>query len=70
MRELTNILKEINSKSSFEEYFNNSKNEIKYFMNEFIDSIIQSILIQSYIIGKDGDNIYWFNNWYWSNSMG
>jgi len=45
MRELTNILKEINSKSSIEEYFNNSKNEIKYFMNEFIDSIVQNILI-------------------------
>ena len=57
MKELTNILKEINSKSSIEEYFNNSEKEIKYFTNEFIDSIIQNILIQSYVIGKDGDDI-------------
>ena len=57
MKELTNILKEINSKSSIEEYFNNNKKDIQFFINDFIDPIIDYIINQSYVQGKDGDDI-------------
>ena len=57
MKELTNILKDINSKSSIEQYFNNNEKEINFFKNTFIDNIVQIIISQSYVIGKDGDDI-------------
>ena len=57
MKELTNILKEINSKSSIEEYFDNNEKEIKFFIKDFIDPVVEYITSQSYVQGKDGDDI-------------
>ena len=57
MKELTNILKEINSKSSIEEYFNNNEKDIQFFINDFIEPVVDNIINQSYVQGKDGDDI-------------
>jgi len=57
MKEIINILKDINAKASIEAYFDNNEDEIKYFMNGFIDFIVQNILEQPYVFGKDADDI-------------
>ena len=55
--ELNNIIKDILTKESIEEYFNNNEDDIKYFMEEFLKKIVDIILKSFEIYGKDGDEI-------------
>ena len=57
MEKIIDILKEINSKQSLEEYFVNNEEALKYFLNEFIGTVINSILSKPHIKGKNGDDI-------------
>ena len=56
MKELTSMLQEILSKNSLEEYFTNPTT-LNYFMTEFLQDVINNILIQPIIYGEDGDQI-------------
>ena len=55
--EINNIIKDILTKESIEEYFNNNEDDIKYFMEEFLKKIVDIILKSFEIYGKDGDEI-------------
>ena len=57
MKELIQILNEILSKDSLEEYFNNNEKDLKYFMTDFMQEITHKILIQPVVYGEDGDEI-------------
>ena len=57
MKKLKKMLEEINSKFSLEDYFENSKEELNFFMENFLSEIISNILAKSYIAGNDGDDI-------------
>ena len=56
MEKIIAILKDIVSKDSLEEFFEN-ENEITFFSNKFIPSILENIGNQSYVHGKNGDDI-------------
>ena len=58
MINLTNILKDILSKEiSLEEYFNNDPKLLEYFCGDFIKNVINYILLQPVIFGKNGHDI-------------
>ena len=57
MENLIVILEQIISKSSLEEYFGNDQKTQKFFMTDFIHSVITNILKQPYVYGKNGDDI-------------
>ena len=57
MENLIVILEQIISKSSLEEYFGNDQKTQKFFMTDFIHSVIINILKQPYVYGKNGDDI-------------
>ena len=57
MKEVKKMLQEINTKFSLEEYFENSQEDINFFMEYFLSEIISTILAKSYIAGNDGDDI-------------
>ena len=57
MKEIINILEEINSKKSLEDYFENNQEDIKYFSETFVKDVITHILSQSYVYGNEGDDI-------------
>ena len=54
---LTNMLNEMLTKDSLEEYFSNDEQVLNFFMNDFYKDVIQNILIQPKIYGEDGDKI-------------
>ena len=55
--ELTNMIKEMLTKESLEEYFSNNEENLTYFMGEFLQDVIGNILIQPKIYGNNGDDI-------------
>ena len=57
MEKIINILKDINSKKSLEEYFDNNEKDLQYFLDTFIQTVMLSILNQPYVQGKNGDDI-------------
>ena len=57
LKKVKKMLEEVNINTSLEEYFNNSKEDINFFINAFLKEIIFSILEQSYVEGNDGDDI-------------
>ena len=57
MEEAISILKEVNTKSSIEEYFQNIEKDYSYFNESFIPNIIKYISHQSYVYGKNGDDL-------------
>ena len=54
---LNDMLKEILTKDSIEEYFSNDEAVITYFTGEFIKEVIDYILRAFTIYGQDGDKI-------------
>jgi len=57
MKKVKKILEEINKKFSLEDYFENSKEDINFFIEVFLSEIISDILAQSYVAGNNGDDI-------------
>ena len=57
MKELTNIIKEILTKESIEEYFSNDEKALPYFMGDFMKEVLENIFKQQTIIGENGDEI-------------
>ena len=57
MLELINILKEILTKETLEEYFLNNEKLVSSFMGDFLQDVINNILIQPIIYGEKGDEI-------------
>ena len=57
MIEFTNILKEMLSKDTLEEYFENDEKLLSNFMGEPFQDLIGNILIQPKIFGENGDEI-------------
>ena len=57
IEEVISILKEINTKSSIEEYFQNIEKDYSFFQETFIQNIIKYISHQSYVYGKNGDDL-------------
>ena len=57
MLELINILGEILSKETLEEYFSNDEKLVSSFMGDFLQDVINNILIQPIIYGEKGDEI-------------
>ena len=55
--ELNDIIKDILTKESIEEYFNNNEDDIKYFIEEFLKEVVDIILKSFKIYGNDGDEI-------------
>ena len=55
--ELTNMIKEILTKESLEEFFSNNEENLTFFMGEFLQEVIGNILIQPKIYGDNGDKI-------------
>jgi hypothetical protein len=51
------ILKEILTKESIEEYFSNNEEDIKYFLQEFVKESVGYILRAFTIFGENGDQI-------------
>ena len=51
------ILKEILTKESIEEYFSNNEEDIKYFLQEFVKESLYYILKAYTIYGENGDQI-------------
>ena len=56
MVELTEILKEILTKDSIEEYLGD-ENTLNYFMGQFMQEVLYNIIIQPKIFGQDGNKI-------------
>jgi dsDNA-binding SOS-regulon protein len=54
MIELINILKEILTKESLEEYFSEDEKILPFFMDEFQQEVLGNILIQPKIYGENG----------------
>ena len=57
MKKVKKMLEEINTKFSLKEYFENSQEDINFFIEYFLSEIISIILAQSYVAGNDGDDI-------------
>jgi len=57
MKNIRKMLEEVNTKLSLEEYFKNKKEDINFFINDFLNEITSNILAQSYVKGDDGDDI-------------
>ena len=57
MNQLTEMIKEMIMKETLEEYFSNNEDDLNYFMGEFLQEVLQYILIQPIIYGKNGDEI-------------
>ena len=57
MISLTNMIKEMITKETLEEYFSNDEDVLNYFMGEFLKEVIQYIIIQPIIYGENGDEI-------------
>ena len=55
--ELNDIIKDILTKESIEEYFNNNEDDIKYFIEDFLKEVVDIILKSFKIYGNDGDEI-------------
>ena len=51
------ILKEILTKESIEEYFSNNEEDIKYFLQEFVKESLYYILKAFTIFGENGDQV-------------
>ena len=58
MKTLNNILSDILSKyETLEEAFNQDEKLLQYFMTEFIEEVLNNILPQTFVYGKNGDDI-------------
>ena len=57
MKKVKKMLEEINTRATLEEYFKNNKEDINFFINDFLTEITFNILQQSYVEGYDGDDI-------------
>ena len=57
MTELTDMLKEMLTKETIEEYFSNNEETFNYFMGKFFDDVIGNILTQPKVYGDNGDEI-------------
>ena len=57
MKEVKKILEEIKTKFSLEDYFENSEEDINFFIETFLSEIISNILAKSYVAGNNGDDI-------------
>ena len=57
MKELIEILKEILTKDSIEEFFNNDQENFTYFSKPFMNEVINMLLYQGKIYGENGDEV-------------
>jgi len=57
MINLTNMLKEMLTHETLEEYFNNNEELLAYFFGDFLQEVINNILIQPKVYGDNGDKI-------------
>ena len=58
MKKLTKILTDIlNKYETLEDAFNQDEKLLQYFMTEFIEEVINNILQQTFVYGKNGDDI-------------
>ena len=57
IKELIQIIKEILTKNTIEEYFSNEEETFKYFNETFIKEVITFLISQTNIDGEDGDEL-------------
>ena len=57
MIKLIDMLKEMLTQNTLEEYFSNNEELLSYFMGNFLSEVIKYILIQKTVIGENGDDL-------------
>ena len=57
MKEIIQILKKMAKANSLEEFFDNSKEDLEYFMGDFMKEVIDNILCQPFVYGDNGDEV-------------